>query len=103
MACWAGFAPNYEEIHLLSSLRPLCYGKMAFGDKDMGTPLPTSQPVHGDRGLDGVPRDSGVGRGLGEAAPVPSKPGIKSICTQASLRRHWGPSCGTPGEQQPQH
>lgn len=85
MGCWAGFSPNGKEVHLLSSLRPLCYGKMAFGDKDMGTLLPTSQLVCGGRGLDGVPRDRGVGRGLREEAPVPFESGTQSILTQVSL------------------
>lgn len=97
---WAGYAPHCQEVHLLSSHKPVCYVKIAFLDKDMGTPPLTSHPGHGGRSLGEVLRDRGAGGGLREAASGPSEPGTQSICAQASPSHGWGPSCGTPGEQQ---
>ena len=98
MACWAGFALNCKEVHPLSNLRPLCLWEDGFWGQGHGNSRThTSRPVCEGRGLDEVPRDWGVGRGLREAAPAPTEPGTKSICTQASVRQGWGPSCGTLG------
>lgn len=91
MACWAGFALNCKEVHLLSSLRPLCYGKMAFGDKDMGTPLPMSRPVCGGRDLDGAPETGVLGGASGRQSLSPPNLGLSPSAHKPVSAKVGGP------------
>lgn len=96
MVCWAGFAPHCQEVHLLSSRSPLCYGKMAFLDKNMGTPPPTSNQSMGA----GAQMESSETRVSYPSGRLPLSPWILRLSPSAhepASAKVGGPRVAPPG------